>query len=581
MARQFQHERVEDHVLPLRAAVVGGFRLWGHSFLLAQGLRSERPRLWLAAGAASVAADVAVVRWLASSDGEHSLVRLLHDALDTAMWIGACTADPATTRALAFVTLGDALEGGYRLGRAERFAAGPALRSLLPAIGAAAVTAALRRRRGWHASVGQMGWALAGAAAGYAAGQNQRGNERRAASLWRDATGPSAAAAWRIGQHDLALSEKDEDSPHSLKKELLVLEQLYGSAEARHLRDAMSRRKEEVEELTDEFGIYLGRAALGVAIFPPGAWSIRLSKSQAEALRRRLPENPGVSEQLVVLNEAQARRPGADVLVRLATGTILLPGVARPERWTSDLAPLGFLVSAVIKCYCVLPDAGAVPAPVPLLCMLVDLVASFAYRAGRPVQDPDDERASAQAAAPITVALGSNLLFAVVAPLTARGVYEPWDQPAPGGEGIYAYNLIAARYWNHLTAEQRSWVLVGSFALGALSMVMNHLHPDGVYLLGCADILRAALPFVVIGMGRRVFTQEQRTGEAMTAASIRSIDLARQEGVDAERRRFLAWVDHGSELVRNAPTMPETDRVRLLERFREVQEWLRRPAISS
>lgn len=207
------------------------------------------------------------MRRLASTDDALPLPRLLLSVADALLWMPCTAAEASSTRPLAFLTLGDAIEAGYRAGRADRLALTRDGWQMAGPLVTAAVVMALRRRRGWPAYSGQIGWSLVAFGLGMAAGRNQRDNERRAAAAWRSATGPYAEAAFRLGQHDLARAE-DEESPHHLAKELLALELLYGAADARSLRFAMDQRKEEVANVANEFGQYLSAAAPRFEIFP-------------------------------------------------------------------------------------------------------------------------------------------------------------------------------------------------------------------------------------------------------------------------------------------------------------------------
>lgn len=106
-------------------------------------------------------------------------------------------------------------------------------------------------------------------------------------------------------------------------------------------------------------------------------------------------------------------------------------------------------------------------------------------------------------------------------------------------------------------------------------LVTSHVLPTGgVNPAGVIDAARSLMPFVIMSIGERTHSQQARTGEVLSAASTRAVDRSRDEGLDAERMRFLVWVERARELVESAPTIPEPDRQRLRRRFQEVHAWL-------
>ncbi len=576
---RFTDPEVPDHVLAQGAPLVGSYRVLAHMSLALRALRCEKnARRPLSLSAICLAGDVAYAALLARSKREWFGARLLYDCADAALWAATAGGDPIITEGANLFAVGGSVEASYRAGRH----AGPLrlsdLRCLIPTVVTCEVTACVRRHKGGQPGYGFAAWGLIGVVAGFALGRNQRAAERRLVESWREHAGPKVEAAWWLGQHDLATDERSERSPHHLTKELLILERDYGSVRALDARSMLEARKREVRVLTRQFGDYLGRVVIGRTVEPEGAWSVRLTPEQVGMLEGLLPAPSGHPEVVVVLDEEEARRPGGEVSLRCGDLQFILPAAAAPERWRGDAAAVGFIFGAISKLYPGTPATGGASLPAVAIPALIDLMGAFSYRRDGPDPDPRSAHASVQAGAPVRAALATGLLSAALAGATARTPAKEGVQIYPGGEGLWGHHIILARYWAHLTWRQRAWALVGSFSIAGTAATLRWAKTgERVHWPSATEaILAAIVPFsAALGLGDRLLTQTAAGSEAMACGSVVAMDAARSEGMKAEARRLLRWMDQVDDALATLPRDREDETIaRLRFRFGEVREWL-------
>jgi len=574
----FPNPQLDDHILGQSALLVGSYRVLAHVSLMLRSTRAAKEaRLPLALAAACVAADLGLTGFLRRSRREWFLLRLAHDAVEAGVWAASAHGHPTITESANLFPVGLSVEAAYRAGRRTGPLRLSDLRCLLPTAITAFVAGHARRRRGAKPRYGFAGWGLAGTVAGFALGRNQRAAERRLVEGWRDHTGPRVEAAWWLGQHDLATDERSTRSPHHLTKELLMMESQYGSTRARDVRSTLEARKQEVRDLTRQFGDYLGRAVIGRTVSPPGAWSVRLTPEQVVMLHSALPPAGKSLHVIEVLNEVEARRPGGEVQLRCGDLSIVLPAAAAPERWRGDAAAVGFLFGALTKLYPAVPELGGVPPWAVIPPALIDVMGAFSYKRDAPNPDPSAEDAAAQAGAPLQVALLSGLLLAAGSGATARSYSKGGVQQYPGGEGLWGFHILLARYYAHLSQRQRAWACLGSVSIASTAVTLRWLR-TGERLDAASAVeagLAALVPFTSgFGLGGRLLQQSFSADRAMSDASVRALDAARAEGAEAEARRLLQWIRDAEAVLAAIPDIPTDEAAVLRTRFEEVRVWL-------
>lgn len=574
----FPDPQVEDHVLGQSLPLVGSYRVLAHASLVLRSRRVERAsRRPIALAVGCIAADLGTTALLARSKREWFVFRVAYDALDAAIWAASAHGDPVVTEGSNLLAVGGAVEAGYRAGRHPGGLGVGDLRCLLPTAVTTLVAARARRRHGGRPGYGFAAWGLIGAVAGFALGRNQRAAERRLVESWREHAGPKVEAAWWLGQHDLATDERSERSPHHLTKELLLMERDHGSVKARDVRASLEGRKQEVRDLTRQFGDYLGRIVIGRVLTPAGAWSVRLTPEQVGMLERQLPPRGPGAEVVEVLNEQEARRPGGEVQLRCGDRHVVLPAAAAPERWRGDAAAVGFLFGALTKLYPAMPETGGAPVAAVALPVLIDVMSAFSYRRDGPNPDPRAPGAAEQAGAPLQAALVSGLLLAIGSGATARTFSKGDVQIYPGGEGLWGLHIVLARYYAHLTSRQRAWAFVGSACIASIAATLRWARTgDRLHAPSAIEAALAAIvPFAAsLGLGERLLAQAASAGQAMSVASKEAMDAARAAGARAEARRLASWMDEAESALADMPDMPPADAARLRSRFGEVREWL-------
>jgi hypothetical protein len=207
----------------------------------------------------------------------------------------------------------------------------------------------------------------------------------------------------------------------------------------------------------------------------------------------------------------------------------------------------------------------------------MDLMGAFSYKRDAPNPDPRAVGAREQAGAPLQAALLSGLILATTAGATARSFSKGGVQTYPGGEGLWGFHILLARYHAHLSSRQRVWAAVGSVSIAATAVTLRwirtgeRLDPSSAVEAGLA----ALLPFSAsVGLGPRLLKQVAGADRAMSEASVRALDAAREEGARAEARRLLGWIRDAKAVLEAIPDIPPEESASLRSRFEEVSVWL-------
>jgi len=511
--------RPADVVFEQRQPLHYSYRLASHVSLLVRGLtRTKQPRRWMALGMASIAGDLGVGRALRTGRTDLYGLRLLVDTLDAAAWVPVGKRDATTSRAALLVAVPHAMEAGYVIGAANDWSLRSAARALAIPVVTTGGAVIVRRRHGLGTGSSQVFWGVMGVAMTSLLGRHEFLELKRARAAGDEIVAARARSARLQGEAEIALGGAGAP-PHDLKKALLVLAKS-GSSIAQGAAQELMGRKQHLAERTASFGTYVGDLIRGATFEPEDAWSVRLTRAQADQLHQEI-DRRGPPATVRLLNDIEARRPGGRVSLELDGQGVDLEGDAPPRHWLADPAPLAFLMSGVWRLTATIPKVGLIPWPIALPGAAADIVGMLAYRSA-PVPANLD--------APLTAAFVSAIAYGAASVRRAR-CYEnsEGEQIFPGAAAFHGFSLVAARYWDDLRAGHRGWVVAGGVILAAVAFLGGPRRLDWSAL--AMELPFALVPcFAPLGFDRRKKAKVEMLVAELQKAIDREIDIARNQG---------------------------------------------------
>lgn len=473
----------QDGVLAVRHRLHIGYRALSHvAIALGPATTARRRRRSVALAAVGLLGDVVTGLALRDHTSDYRWRRLLYDVTDAFLHAGQVDRSPVATRGAVLLGIPLAVESAYRAvprhpdDEWDWFA-------LLPVFATTTAAAARRRLSRANLGLGQVGWTAAGAALGAALGLRQRAERDRRGAMAYEELQPRVLEERFNGSHDFAFGGAGPQV-HNLKKTLYILESA-GSTEAAGRLLLTLEHELRLAEHARNHGVYLGDLFPGADFDPITAWSIRLTRDQAEKVKSTTggPTRPGYERSVTVAvlgDEAEARRAGGRVELSVNGEPLVLERETRKRPRLLDPAPVGVLAGAFWKLANMQPDMGGVPFVPIVPFVALDILQFGAFRyAPRLVSRPQ---------LVVGVSAFSAAGYLIQAQRYATQLTNSaGEQVFAGHAGPMGAALIAGYYWTSLSTGAK--VAVTSSAVAATIASLMLMRPDDRVRLFLRDSL--------------------------------------------------------------------------------------------
>jgi hypothetical protein len=579
--------RPNERPLAARPAGLGGARvtitaaskLGSHFDLVVQVLAKKRSRWWLAAGAASLAADVALIRKLADVDYRPGILSLAADALDASVWgIGAGPLPNAIAAVMVANALPSAIEAGFR------FTAGTSalpvyddrspfpprnIRESLPGLARLAGTITIpfvstrlaRRAVGYRTGPYNVAWGVAGATVGVVAARHRHLLQAQAKDTWLDRASERVGLERASARFQLMASS----SPgHDFKKTLFALG-LLGSDEA--MRAALEQGSRPGSVLRSMVDRPLAEVAYRIPIDPPEQSLRLLTKEQASAveefLRAAVETAADGGDQVIRVDELR----GFAVRLRYLESELILHD--EPPRFVARLNP-----TAVAMCAAALLTAIEAGSPIgqsqsplimgPLLALeLINLANAWS----RP--PTDDSVGGVIRLALVGCAVGVVAAGTRSAALTDRDGANAY----PAFHSLRDLLMVMLPNWDLLRSKHKR--IAGAMVAGALgASVFRRRHSGVDWLDLVAEFSIVTNAFSVFKLSSRVEEEGQLLEDTMFAWYASEVQSARRSGQEEELATYAEHLDLARRSLGQLTDLNPEDRYALELDCQVLAEWL-------
>lgn len=551
----------DPSILGQRVRFTAALRVGSHLALGLSALERRRSRVWIAATAAAIGVDRAIVRSIQRRPGARSSWHGVVDTLDAALW-SLSGGDSPTTARHVYVADGvaGALEAGYLLGvgnsgipMVDGVVASPPLlttpatrwlraaaRAVLPILGPVLVQRLIRSRRQQRLTFLDELYGPISLGMGFLFARTRHHLQVEATLRWEARADYQASVERQAIRASLYTRNSDA---HSFRKNLVPLYVAGSQEAAARLAEAQAL---PMLVLASKLGTTLHETVLGVPLEPPSSGTTWLSTSQRDDVRQFLDS----AENVPLSDDANVRVIQEQNGVRLSYLGHERSFPAEPPRLVGNIDPVpaALAMAALWKMLAMADYLGGIAPSMAVGTSLLDGAAVASYYA-QPERRTDDP--------PMAVLVLSALSSIVFSGAVARG---RGRSRLPDGTAIFpatgAINgslLFLVRYWNALPWSKRGLV-VGPVVASWLAATLLPARPSFFELLiEVINPLQTCL--ATYGIGERIL------GEADLLE--RTLQERFSAQVLAERQRqaneFLAYYE---EMVR----IVEEEMVRIVER---------------
>lgn len=535
----------DPSILGQRVRLTAVLRTGSHLALGLLAVERGRARAWLAATAAAVMVDRAVVQSLQRCRGPRPSWHSAVETLDAGLW-SLSGADSPTSVRHVYVANGvaGAVEAGYLLGAgttampvpevAAPFPPGPigrwwptVGRAALPIMGPVLAQRLVRRRRGQRTSLLDELYGPISFGMGLLLARTRHRLQADAVRRW-DARADYQASVERQAVR-ASLYTRNNDA-HAFRKNLVPL-YLAGSQEAAAC--LLEAQQLPTVVLASDLGTTLHDAVLGVPLDPPSSGTTWLSPSQRDDVR-----------QFVDVAEAAPRSDGDNIRVDREPNAVRLSYLGHEHRVESepprlgtviDPVPAALAMAALWKLLATADYLGGVAPAVAIGTSLLDGAAAATYYARR-------ERSDKPPVAVLGLSVVSSVLFsAAVASGRARANLPDGTAIFPATGAVNGCTLVLIRYWGSLSWIQRA-SLFGPVLVGWLAAALIPARRSLLQLL-IELVSPAQSCLATYGIGQRISWESDLLDTTLQ-------ERFAQQVADERQRQAEDFLDYYDDMIR-------------------------------